>query len=267
MSVSSGAERGHSLAETLIALVVAGTLVAALARLLAVGYAQDADLRSRLAARHAARDAAAVLHGEAEFVSASSGDLPVLTDSSLVVRAMRAAGVVCGVRNGPVLVLRESSFTGARAVDPVRDSALAFLDAAAPWSAPLGWVGARVAAAGAAPCDDGAAGIRLALTAGDSLLNSAPVGTPVRTFELAEYRAYRDAAGEWWLGVRTRSASGWAVISPVAGPLAPGGMVLEALDSAGLPAVAGTTALLAFRLGSAVRLLVDSGAAVAQVGP
>lgn len=229
--------RGATLAEMAVVMLVAGILLAAAGLLVQASHRLDDGVRRMLAARHAARDAALVLAAELDGLAAPGGDVTLAGDTAVVLRALRGSGVVCGVRGGPALVVRAGLWHGARAVDPARDSLLVFLEGALPWTAATGWVRSGIAGTGGGACDDGAAGLRLDLAAGgDPRLAATPVGAPVRTMETVEYRAYRDAAGDWWLGVRGVTGGAWSVISPVAGVLAPRGLTLTALDSSGLPA-------------------------------
>jgi hypothetical protein len=265
--VSRGPGRsGVSLIEALMALAAGMTVVLATGRLLASAFREDGNNRRRLASAHASRDVLAILSSELETLSAPDGDILSFSDSLLVIRAVRAAGEVCAV-HADAVVLRQSHYSAMRAADPVRDSILIYLAGDPPWREPRGWRASRVNGTGSGLCADGSAGVRLDVTLpGDSL--DVAVGAPARVFEPVEYRAYRDGSGDWWLGMRTRTTSGWAAISPVAGPLAPRGLRFTALDSAGSVVESGelVAAILTVVVGLA-RPSADSASGTAPVWP
>jgi len=214
---------GFLLAETLTALVVGLILLTAVASLLTAAHRQDGVLRRRLAARRGVDAVLAVLRTELAAAAGVSG----ISESTVVLRAGRGFGVVCGRRAGALLV---GNGRGSRLPDPGRDS-LRVLDAGRmPWGPGPAWRSAPLRSAGAASCDDGRPGLSLGT---DSLTALARDGAPIWIVETVEYRAYRDAAGSWWLGARGADTAGWNVTTPVAGPVAARGIAFAWRDATG----------------------------------
>jgi hypothetical protein len=65
-------------------------------------------------------------------------------------------------------------------------------------------------------------------------LGAVSEGAPVHAYVAERLAAYRDAAGDWWLGLQQQSGSGvWPAIQPVTGPLAPAGLQFTFYDTVG----------------------------------
>jgi hypothetical protein len=235
--------RGVTLAECVVALGLAAVLLGALhALLLAAMRAREREAAAR-EVRSALRVAAAVLRTELQSVSAAAGDLVAVDDSALTVRVVRGQGTVCAHPAADRLVLDAGGGSWLRSPDPARDVSRIYLDGDPDDAADDTWWVAAVSASGGGNCPDGRAGVSLTLAQG--VPGAVPEGAPVRVLETVEYRCYRDASGLWWLGTRTRTASGWSATSPVAGPLRPGdGLAVRALDAGGIPAGPAGAAML-----------------------
>jgi prepilin-type N-terminal cleavage/methylation domain-containing protein len=230
--------RGMTLAECLIGLVVSAVLTAAVGSLLLAGARLARTASAALAVQRNVRVAALVLRAELHGLSAAAGDLLAISDSALALRVMRGTGFLCAAPANGAVVLDDSLSSLLRAPDPARDSVLLFAESDPSVAADDRWVHAAVGAVGRGNCASGVVGTMLSL-ASPSLaadLLAVTAGAPVRLFEVAEYRRYRDAAGDWWLGVRGPApGGGWAATSPIAGPLLPsGGLVFRFDDSAGV---------------------------------
>ncbi len=235
--------RGVTLAECLVALVAGGIVLAALhALLLAASRARDREAAAR-EVRGALRTAAAILRADLQAGSASAGDLLAVDDSALTARVARGHGTVCAQGAPDRLALDAARGTWLRPPDPARDVARIFLDGDPDDATDDAWWVVALVAAGSGTCPDGTPAVLLTL----ALPSPLPVrpGAPVRLLETVEYRLYRDATGTWWLGTRTRSASGWSVTSPVAGPLRTAdGLAVSALDASGGPTSVPTAAAM-----------------------
>lgn len=182
-----------------------------------------------------------ILPSELRELAASDGDIIEMSDTALTIKAMRGFGLTCSAASpsAGTIVLRNSLLSGYRGIDPTRDSVLVFRDGDSTRSSDDRWLHSPILSVTTAgvTCTDGAAGTRLLLTGlvgGTGLLDSVSLGSPVRTFEVVNYRLYQDSDRSWWLGVRTFSTSGWSSTSPVAGPLRPDdGLTFTYMDEDG----------------------------------
>ena len=229
------ARRGATLVECAAALVVASVILSAVWSLLLAGWRTSRSQAASVAVRQNVRAAAALLEAELLGLSVPAGDLLAASDSALALRATRALGFVCAAVSGSTIVLSDSLLSATRTVDPSRDSALVFREGETWTTDDDRWLHAGIASTRGGRCADGASGTALALS-GPSAAELAGVGqgAPVRTFEVLEYKGYADAERLGWLGVHGPAGGGWAVVSPVAGPLRPRrGVVFRFLSADG----------------------------------
>ena len=231
--------RGVTLAETLVATVLAGVVVAAL-----YGVVLRAQRLSRaqpqiLDVQRGVRAVALLLPAELRELDPSDGDIVALSDTAVTVKAARAHGIVCGepdVAGGRVTVSDRLLYSF-RAVDATRDSVLLFREGDTLVATDDRWLRAGVTGAGTAACPDGAPGTRLTVTpaGGTADLEGVHAGAPLRTFEMVRYRLYEDGSHAWWLGLQTHSGA-WSATTPLAGPLrARDGLRFAFVDAGGLP--------------------------------
>lgn len=219
----TGGHRGFSLLELLIAVVVVG-LVAAGAYRVMLRVTAGASARYGAVVREGTlRTGALFLAHELRAIGSrnDTSDLLAFAPESLTYRATRGAGVVCGTTAGGLLIERDR-FVGYRLPQAGRDSVAVFDPGPAVWRA------GSITAVSFGNC-----GGKPALALGGSV-DSAPVGTPVVTWEIMQVRLYRSTA--WQLGARSLSAG--ETTQPVAGPLLPGGLVFAGQDSVGAPVAA-----------------------------
>jgi hypothetical protein len=67
-------------------------------------------------------------------------------------------------------------------------------------------------------------------------LSGVLAGAPLQGFSVERLAAYRDARGDWWLGLQDAedpSGRAWAEIQPLTGPLDPGGLAFSYYSYAG----------------------------------
>jgi len=249
--------RGTTLAEMVVALGAAAVILVALhALLLAATRARAREAATR-EARGTARAAAAILRAELQGTASAAGDLLAVLDTAVAVRAVRAQAPVCAQPAPDRVALDEAHGSWLRSPDPARDAARILLDGDPDDAGDDAWWTAGIIGTGRGTCPDGSPAVTLDLAR--PLPGPAVAGAPVRVLETVEYRLYRDASGQWMLGTRTRSASGWAATSPLAGPLRPSsGLRVTARDAAG--AVAATP-------GEAVTLELEVRSRSARLAP
>ena len=227
-----------TLIECIVALVVSLALVAAVdAALLAGQRMSRADEASR-GLRQNLRAASSVLRAELEVLAPEAGDLLRISDSAVTIRALRIAGIVCGIHPGGVLVVDDSLLSRLRAADATKDSVTVFNEGNPLTSTDDRWIAGQLTQVRGGACTSGGGGTMITVAAAPPDLAGIAAGAPVRIFETDEYRRYRDATNLWWLGVRTSSASGWSAMSPIAGPLANGGLRFDWYDAALAPTAA-----------------------------
>ena len=267
LGLSRPPQRGFSLAELLVALVVASIVLASVCSALLGAQRFYRAQAQVLEVQQNVRVVAQVLSQEIRGLDAGDGDIVAMSDTAITLKAPRALGVTCAapdVARG-VLIVRNSLTSGLRAVDPARDSVLVFRDGDPSSATDDRWLRSSLAATGSAACADGAAGSRLTLggiVGGLAQLDSVGPGSPIRAFEVVRYRLYRDGEGLWWLGTQSFTGGGWSVTSPIAGPLRPrDGVAFAYADAADQP----VSSPLAVRL---VRVVVRgrSSAPIRSVG-
>lgn len=241
---------GSTIVELIVALPVAAILGA-----IAVGLVLDTQrlaqrLQSTTEIARELRQASAVLSAEIRPLSAN--DVIAWTDTSLEIHALVGSGVICAVPSASAIdlmplggsdVLRASWFATPQAGDNVwtMDSDTTLMPVPVQWTMSTLH---SVAPTTTSPC-----ATRALLTRGSSVSNrpvhltlvAAPAtparaGSLLRITQRTRYSLYRASDGQWYLGRRSLTASGWSTIQPVAGPLdTPGhqGLLVQMRDSAG----------------------------------
>lgn len=216
-------ERGYTLVEIMLALVIMLVVAGALHNLLlstqriSRKQASQAELQSNMRA-----GVIAVANELREL----GNDILRIAPAAVTYRAMRGVGFVCQTPTATGLRIARQGYTGQRDPQPGRDTAYVFV--AGEWL-PLAVTG--VSTSSACPGTQGA-GMSLTIPSTPAV-TELETNTPVRITELVELRLYR-SEGKSWLGARSVSAG--EPIQPVIGPLADGnGFALEYLNGAGAP--------------------------------
>lgn len=218
MSVNRRA--GFTVVELTVSLALFAAVMGAAGRLLLTEQRRYRELGQRADLSDNLRAAVQILSGDLWGLDARDGDILALGSDSLRIRAERVFTVVCQAETGS-LVLRKARTYGIRDF-AAGDSLLVYAESDTLWRA-----GAVTSPPASASCPDSTPGERI----GVELFGALPgPGSPVRGYEVVTYRSYRGADGAYYLGVR--DAGG---LQPVAGPLAPSGLLLSFLDSAGAP--------------------------------
>lgn len=229
MTPHPASRAGFTLIELIIAVAMSSIVLGAVYRILVNNQRFYRAQSQIVEVQQNVRAVAEILPAELRELDAADGDIIAMSADSLRIKAMRSFATICATPDAATgrIVLRNSLTFQYRAFDPTRDSALVFSDGNVQSTTDDTWLHSPVAAvATGVTCADGTAGTRLTLTGmvgpgGIAQLANVTSGSPVRTFEVVNYRLYDDGTGTWWLGVRTYSSGAWSATSPVAGPLRP----------------------------------------------
>ena len=241
--------RGFALPELVVAmalfLIVSGAAFSLLnhTQRVARAQAERVDLQGNLRAGALIIPAElrALGYDSVPGLPAAGSDILAMGPDSIMIRAVRASGIVCHLTAANSVTIDTStsrSYAASRMpVSGGRDQLMLFfeLDPATP--ADDRWVSGRpITSVGPGTCA-AAYGSRPGLQLGTSLgstgyPDSLTIGSPFRTYETVVYRLYRSGSG-YYLGARSASA-GEAAPQPMLGPLTPNGFRLEYYDSTGV---------------------------------
>ncbi len=252
---------GFTLVEMLVALSIAGVVLALVAAITVREQRVFGDLAERAATAGQLREAAVVVPIGLRALSPASGDIRAAADTALELRVTIGSGVVCDTAPG-ALVLPPASMGPPYASFLMAPSAgdtawlLTASDSGDRWqpravtdaaSASPG----RCAAGGPALDALSAAAARTRLSLGGSVGAAGIVaGTPVRLTRALRFSLYLASDGGWYLGERDWNAAQlrFNTIQPVAGPFLPAasGLRFTYRDSAGgvVPTPLATTTLV-----------------------
>lgn len=232
-------ERGFTLVEILIALVLMGIVSTALYQLLVANQRLYRAQVQNVEINESARAAVSILPGEIRELSAGGGDVMAMNGTSLTYKSMQALYIQCTAPNAGSLeiVLDRNTYFGLRAINATDDSILIFAEGDESTRSDDGWLSASVTST---TVGTSCPGSQPSITVGLSGLSSAQLltvqsGAPVRTFRPVQILLYQDAAGDWWLGGRLyeKSSGSWGTTQPYLGPLSGTGLALTYADSAG----------------------------------
>jgi len=248
-------ERGFTLVEILIALVLMGIVSVALYQLLVANQRLYRAQVQNVAINESARAAVSILPTEIRELSAGGGDIVAMNGTSLTYKSMQALYVQCAAPNTGALelILDRSTFFGLRAISAADDSILVFAEGDESTRSDDGWLSASVTSTTVGTACPGS---MPSITVGVSGLSAAQLagvqaGAPARTFRPMQILLYQDGAGDWWLGGRLyQKASGsWSSTQPFLGPLSGTGLTLTYADTTG---TATTDPLAVARVGISV---------------
>jgi prepilin-type N-terminal cleavage/methylation domain-containing protein len=245
---------GVTLVELVVAMTVAGVVLATIAGISLRGQRLFADMAGASAAAARIRETSDILPLELRGASPASGDIREARDTSLQIRGSIATAVVCAAPPGALTLAPASpgpqSYGGVLTPIDSGDTAWVLM----PTDSSPSWVGFRiVTTSNTAPTDsscrppaphlDASARstpmLSLALAGAPQLAGA--LGAPVRVTRPMRYSLYRAGDGAWYLGERDWNAglSAFNAIQPVSGPFRPpsssggGGLVLTYFDSLG----------------------------------
>jgi hypothetical protein len=228
---------GFTTVELMIALVVAGVVMAAVGSVLRRQQRFYSSAASLVEQRVALRDVTGILPGELRALSPASGDVLAFSDSALELRVTIGTAIACDtVSGGGALGLAPasgqrgslSSFTTA---PQAGDVALVYAGGATDRADDDTWISLGVAdvASSTAVCIGSPFAPRASASEPPLLLRFAdPARVPpsvkqgafVRLLRRVRYRFYRAGTGDWYLGYSEWAGAGFTVVQPVSGPFA-----------------------------------------------
>jgi hypothetical protein len=232
------ARRGLTLVEIVVALALMLIVIGAIHGLLVttqrLSRAQAAQVNLQANVRASVLLIANELRelNGVETGSPDQTDILSIAATGLTYRAMRGIGFLCEPPGAGQIRLARSSFSGFRDPQPSRDGAYLFVEGGPDAVPEDAWLQLPITGVATNASCPGTVGPAISITTSPSAaIAAAPVGTPVRIYEIMELRLYQ-SDGQWWLGARSVSAG--EAIQPVTGPLAGSdGLQLEYLNRAG----------------------------------
>ena len=234
-------DAGFTIAELLIVALVGIILVMGIYQLLITQSRALTMQQETIDAQESTRGAAALLAWELRSAAASGGDLYVISQDSVVLRSVRASGVICSWVEGSgqsKYGLRQTSgvFSGtandSAMFFSVEDETWAAFDVSAAWTGSAAWTnGTPVCFWGdsttSVPRPEASIQIDTLAT-----LTNLEVGGPVHLFRKMTY-GLSTLNGRWWLS-RKEGAGGWEILTgPMLSP-SDGGLTFAYYDALGV---------------------------------
>lgn len=248
--------RGFTLAELLVSLALLAAVLAIAAASITTQWRADAALDARRSAHTqlvaGANAVASALRAAAgDALAADSGDVTVVSDTLLELRAPIGASIVCAIVDANTIDLPPASLdpptlTWWTSMPASGDVLLVDSTSSAPSGTPDGWATRTIAsvtqptrACGGTPYDRASESAlpKLRIRTVEPLPIGIAAGTLVRLARRTRWVHYRASDARWYLGQREWNSGAWTTTQPVAGPLrAPGsrgGLAMRAWDTTG----------------------------------
>lgn len=237
-------QRGFTLVELLLALVLMGIVTASIFTLLTTTQRVARAQSERASLQSNVRTGAIVVPSELRQLNVVSGgtlaqnDIINMLPDRITYRAMRGMGFLCQAVPNTYNEVRvwASSWTGYRDPAAIRDGAYVFIENNPNKSSDDVWLPIAITGVTAGNvCPTGKPGFKLTVSPVEPGLAAALLETPVRTYEVMELNLYDAPGGDTWLGAHSVSALE-VNPQPMLGPLRKGdGLVLQYFDAAGNP--------------------------------
>ena len=233
-------DAGFTMVELLVVAVVGIILVMGVYQLLITQSRALTTQQETIDARESTRGAAALLAWELRSAAASGGDLYVINQDSVVLRSVRATGVICSwveASGQSQYGLRQTSgtFTGttndSAMVLSAADATWAAFNVSDAWTGSDAWTNTPVCFWGdsttSVPRPEASIQIDTLAT-----LTNLEVGGPVHLFRRTKY-GLSTLNGRWWLS-RKEGTGGWEILTgPMLSP-SDGGLTFAYYDSLGV---------------------------------
>lgn len=246
---------GLTLIELLVAIALFGIVSLGIYRVLVNNQRMYQAQTQQMELQQNIRAGVTILPAELRELNASEGDIVAMGPSTITVRAMRQFGVVCNTPvlgigiPGPVtiptaVVIRRAPFFSVRDFNVATDFLFVYYEGQQGTRDDDSWVPGTITAIANGVCADGSAGRTIttnlvfgtvqrpsgAITPQLAGTGNIPVGAPVRGWEIATYRLYQAADGQWYIGLQTAQTGG---MQPLVGPVLSNGLSFTYRDSLG----------------------------------
>jgi hypothetical protein len=222
---------GFTLAELMIVLVLAGSILGLLAAVTNKLHRDLGYAAARMAGGDQLRHAASMLPLDLRALASAAGDIHAgeARELSLEVDAATASAVVCSAAGDAVVLAPFAAADGEPAGATVGSGdrlwVLVDSDSGESWHGMTAGVVASASSCNAlapvnAPMPPLVSNRAYSVTVGAEHLAHTKVGAPVRITRPLRYEVYRAGDGRWYLGLSTWSAglSRFATVQPISGP-------------------------------------------------
>ena len=233
-------DAGFTIVELLVVAVVGIVLVIGAYQLLITQSRALTSQQETIDAQESTRGAAALLAWELRSAAASGGDLYVINQDSVVLRSVRATGVICSwveSAGESQYGLRQTSgtFTGTTSdsamVLSAADATWAAFNVSDAWTGSAAWTNTPVCFWGDSTTSVPRPEASIQLDTLATLANL-EVGGPVHLFRRTKY-GLSSLDGRWWLS-RKEGAGAWEILTgPMLSP-SDGGLTFAYYDSLGV---------------------------------
>jgi prepilin-type N-terminal cleavage/methylation domain-containing protein len=237
---------GFTLAELLIAMTMFALVSTALTAVLTSQVRMYRRTGEATRVQRDLRTGMSLLPGDLRSASRPAGDLTLLVDSAVQLRATVGTSIVCAKPSAaqvdiPPQALARNALTTWYVQPQAGDSVLVYNDSTSAGPEDDVWTTMRIAAFTAAPAvscvgapftdpvlDPPATKPRWRITFATNLPVGVKVGAPVRFMRSVRYSLFRPAgaaADRWYVGYREYAAGAWGAPEPIAGPFTAYGAV------------------------------------------
>jgi prepilin-type N-terminal cleavage/methylation domain-containing protein len=224
-------QRGFTLVELMIGLVLLGIVTTTIYRVLTVNQRLARAQTEQVSLQSAVRTGSLVVATELKEIGINSlgaSDIVAMNTNGITYRAMRSTGIACQVSATEVRIRRDR-FYSTRNIVAGQDGLLLWVEADPDLLSDDSWLLLPIAnvsngACGGVPAIVLTTVINTAVTPLSSIL----IEAPVRTFEVMEL-GITNVGGQNWLGAR--SVSGGGVMQPALGPITANGLEFQYRDA------------------------------------
>jgi prepilin-type N-terminal cleavage/methylation domain-containing protein len=270
----TGARRGFTLVEILVALVAFGIVAAILMRTLVMGQRVTTQQTLRAQMQSNLRVASFVVPNELRMLNqAATTDILSVSDNEIIYLAMRGYYMLCAVPTTATSIkvarVTTQNFSFDYRAPAAGDSAFVFYENDTLKMSDDAWIPVAIStvATGATcshPASSPPTGLTFSLSGSGitGVLDRYLPGAPVRTYEITRLAEFT-SGGEQYLGMCTGSTT--CALEPVVGPLAPSnGFLLTRYDDQGAVVTGNTTANRNSLRSLKVRFIAKTAAAVSR---
>lgn len=229
--------RGLTLPELLVAMLLLAIVGGGLTRVLVKQQQYYKDASKSAEAKRELRLGASVMPAELRSISSSGGDIMVMSESEIEMRAYIGSAVICAINANDIWVvprnLARHTLTTYVDLPQVGDTIFVFNDNTEKGAQDDQWEKRRIdgtdlsnSACTVSPfidpiLDPAASKGRRRYRLNAGLPPEVQVGAVLRVSRPVRYRIYQETSGAWYLGIEQFTGGSWGGASPLAGPFRP----------------------------------------------